>query len=62
MLCQCEPGPVHKLRFSFRRGSMPPYIPLDHVACIGGCDASFNAALDISVAASSSVTNFTPGH
>jgi len=26
---------------------MPAYIPLEYVACIGGCDDDFNVALDI---------------
>lgn len=64
MLCQCGPGPVHRLQFSFRRGSLPPYIPLEHVACIGGCDTSLNEALDISLTPStlSSLNNSTAGH
>jgi len=63
-LCQCQPGPVHKLRFSFRRGSMPPYIPLEHVACVGGCDESLNAALDIprATSTSSSLRSSVTGH
>ena len=64
MLCQCGPGSVHRLQFSFRRGSLPPYIPLEHVACVGGCDTSLNEALDISRTPStlSSFNNSTAGH
>ncbi|XP_078691459.1 DNA topoisomerase 3-alpha-like isoform X1 [Branchiostoma floridae x Branchiostoma belcheri] len=35
---RCQPGPVHKVKFKFKRGSVPPMIPLDYVGCIGGCD------------------------
>ena len=44
---QCQHGPLRKIRFKFRRGSMPVYIPDDYIACIGGCDDSFNRILDI---------------
>ena len=64
MLFQCRPGPVHRLRFSFRRGALPPYIPLEHIACVGGCDTSLNEALEISLtpSTSSSLNNSTAGH
>ncbi|KAL0992506.1 hypothetical protein UPYG_G00094240 [Umbra pygmaea] len=34
----CQPHPVHMLKFKFRRGSLPPVMPLEFVGCIGGCD------------------------
>ncbi|TMS15658.1 DNA topoisomerase 3-alpha [Larimichthys crocea] len=34
----CQPYPVHMLKFKFRRGSLPPMMPLEFAGCIGGCD------------------------
>uniref|UniRef100_A0A0L8FQI7 DNA topoisomerase n=1 Tax=Octopus bimaculoides TaxID=37653 RepID=A0A0L8FQI7_OCTBM len=44
---QCQPGPVHLLRFKFRPGYVPPMIPTEYVGCIGGCDTFLMEALDI---------------
>ncbi|XP_070580775.1 DNA topoisomerase 3-alpha-like [Ptychodera flava] len=37
---QCQPGPVHKIKFKFRRGSVPPGYPAEYICCIGGCDTA----------------------
>ncbi|XP_041363021.1 DNA topoisomerase 3-alpha-like isoform X2 [Gigantopelta aegis] len=44
---KCTPGPVHMVKFKFRRGSVPPMIPLDYVGCIGGCDEMLKQSLDL---------------
>ncbi|KAK3730446.1 hypothetical protein QZH41_012648 [Actinostola sp. cb2023] len=47
-LCHiCGPGQVHQLKFTFKRGSVPPMIPLQHTGCIGGCDEMLRETLDI---------------
>ncbi|XP_041673326.1 DNA topoisomerase 3-alpha [Cheilinus undulatus] len=43
----CEPRPVHMLKFKFRRGSLPPIMPLEFVGCIGGCDETLREVLDL---------------
>ncbi|XP_029294340.1 DNA topoisomerase 3-alpha isoform X1 [Cottoperca gobio] len=43
----CQPRPVHQLRFKFRRGSLPPMMPLEFVGCIGGCDEMLREVLDL---------------
>ncbi|KAK7494417.1 hypothetical protein BaRGS_00014309 [Batillaria attramentaria] len=43
----CQPGPVHLLKFRFRPGSMPPVIPNDFTGCVGGCDEMLSEALGI---------------
>ena len=46
--CQrCQPGPVKKIKFKFKRGSIPPYIPEEYVGCIGGCDDTLRELLNI---------------
>lgn len=34
----CQPAPVYRLKLKFKRGSLPPAMPLEFVGCIGGCD------------------------
>lgn len=34
----CQPPPVYRLKLKFKRGSLPPAMPLEFVGCIGGCD------------------------
>ncbi|XP_055450078.1 DNA topoisomerase 3-alpha isoform X2 [Psammomys obesus] len=34
----CQPAPVYRLKLKFKRGSLPPTMPLEFVGCIGGCD------------------------
>lgn len=34
----CQPAPVYRLKLKFKRGSLPPSMPLEFVGCIGGCD------------------------
>lgn len=43
----CRPHPVHMLKFKFRRGSLPPMMPLEFVGCIGGCDETLREILDL---------------
>ncbi|XP_019961551.2 DNA topoisomerase 3-alpha [Paralichthys olivaceus] len=43
----CQPRPVHMLRLKFRRGSLPPMMPLEFVGCIGGCDETLREVLDL---------------
>ncbi|XP_034750172.1 DNA topoisomerase 3-alpha [Etheostoma cragini] len=43
----CLPHPVHMLKFKFRRGSLPPMMPLEFVGCIGGCDEILREVLDL---------------
>uniref|UniRef100_A0A672UK74 DNA topoisomerase n=1 Tax=Strigops habroptila TaxID=2489341 RepID=A0A672UK74_STRHB len=43
----CEPQPVHRLKFKFKRGSVPPVMPLEFVGCIGGCDDMLKELLDL---------------
>ncbi|XP_077396561.1 DNA topoisomerase 3-alpha isoform X2 [Festucalex cinctus] len=43
----CRPRPVHMLKFKFRRGSLPPMMPLEFVGCIGGCDETLREVLDL---------------
>ncbi|XP_049417740.1 DNA topoisomerase 3-alpha [Epinephelus fuscoguttatus] len=43
----CQPHPVHMLKFKFRRGSIPPMMPLEFVGCIGGCDETLREVLDL---------------
>ncbi|XP_040046207.2 DNA topoisomerase 3-alpha [Gasterosteus aculeatus] len=43
----CQPHPVHMLKLKFRRGSLPPMMPLEFVGCIGGCDETLREVLDL---------------
>ncbi|XP_026878009.1 DNA topoisomerase 3-alpha [Electrophorus electricus] len=43
----CRPHPVHMLRFKFKRGSLPPGMPLEFVGCIGGCDDTLREVLNL---------------
>lgn len=43
----CQPHPVHMLKFKFRRGSLPPTMPLEFVGCVGGCDETLREVLDL---------------
>ncbi|XP_067390368.1 DNA topoisomerase 3-alpha [Emydura macquarii macquarii] len=43
----CKPHPVHRLKFKFKRGSVPPLLPLEFVGCIGGCDETLREILDL---------------
>ncbi|KAM9745947.1 LOW QUALITY PROTEIN: DNA topoisomerase 3-alpha [Menidia menidia] len=43
----CQPSPIHMLKFKFRRGSLPPMMPLEFVGCIGGCDETLREVLDL---------------
>ncbi|XP_037545396.1 DNA topoisomerase 3-alpha [Nematolebias whitei] len=43
----CQPSPVHMLKFKFRRGGLPPMMPLEFVGCIGGCDETLREVLDL---------------
>ncbi|XP_038165343.1 DNA topoisomerase 3-alpha [Cyprinodon tularosa] len=43
----CQPSPIHMLKFKFRRGTLPPMMPLEFVGCIGGCDETLREVLDL---------------
>lgn len=43
----CQPRPVHMLKLKFRRGTLPPMMPLEFVGCIGGCDETLREVLDL---------------
>ncbi|KAL3875514.1 hypothetical protein ACJMK2_033460 [Sinanodonta woodiana] len=43
---QCGPD-VHRIEFKFKRGSVPPTIPLEYIGCVGGCDKDLEEALGI---------------
>uniref|UniRef100_A0A8C5TPG5 DNA topoisomerase n=1 Tax=Malurus cyaneus samueli TaxID=2593467 RepID=A0A8C5TPG5_9PASS len=43
----CKPHPVHRLKFKFKKGSVPPVMPLEFVGCIGGCDEMLKELLDL---------------
>ncbi|XP_070617542.1 DNA topoisomerase 3-alpha [Erythrolamprus reginae] len=43
----CKPAPVHRLKLKFKRGSLPPVMPLEFVGCIGGCDETLRQILDL---------------
>lgn len=47
-VCQrCQPGDVHKISFKFKRGSVPPMMPLEYTGCVGGCDDNLRELLDL---------------
>ncbi|KAF6097842.1 DNA topoisomerase III alpha [Phyllostomus discolor] len=43
----CRPHPVYRLKFKFKRGSLPPTMPLEFIGCIGGCDETLREILDL---------------
>ncbi|XP_048222637.1 DNA topoisomerase 3-alpha [Perognathus longimembris pacificus] len=43
----CQPSPVYRLKLKFKRGSLPPTMPLEFVGCIGGCDETLKEILDL---------------
>ncbi|XP_012872011.1 PREDICTED: DNA topoisomerase 3-alpha [Dipodomys ordii] len=43
----CQPPPVYRLKLKFKRGSLPPTMPLEFVGCIGGCDETLKEILDL---------------
>ncbi|XP_019609294.2 DNA topoisomerase 3-alpha isoform X1 [Rhinolophus sinicus] len=43
----CQPHPVYRLKLKFKRGSLPPTMPLELVGCIGGCDETLREILDL---------------
>ncbi|NXD13920.1 TOP3A topoisomerase, partial [Nothocercus nigrocapillus] len=53
----CNPHPVHRLKFKFKRGSVPPTMPLEFVGCIGGCDEMLRELLDLKYSHRSSQPN-----
>ncbi|PIK49098.1 putative DNA topoisomerase 3-alpha [Apostichopus japonicus] len=49
-VCQeCQPGAIKKIRFRFKKGSVPLMFPLEYVGCIGGCDQDLKEALDLNL-------------
>eukprot|EP00795_Rhopilema_esculentum_P009199 gene9199-16873_t len=49
---RCQPSPVHKIEFEFKRGSVPPMMPLNYVSCLGGCDKELLDLIDVRDASS----------
>lgn len=45
---QCQPGPVHLLKFQFRPGSVPSFMPNDYIGCVGGCNENLMESLNLS--------------
>ncbi|XP_058559743.1 DNA topoisomerase 3-alpha isoform X1 [Neofelis nebulosa] len=43
----CQPHPVYRLKFKFKRGSLPPTMPLEFAGCVGGCDETLMELLDL---------------
>ncbi|XP_069917654.1 DNA topoisomerase 3-alpha isoform X2 [Oryctolagus cuniculus] len=43
----CQPHPVYRVKFKFKRGSLPPTMPLEFVGCVGGCDETLREILDL---------------
>ncbi|KAM5263620.1 DNA topoisomerase 3-alpha isoform 2-T2 [Ctenodactylus gundi] len=43
----CQPPPVYRLKFKFKRGSLPPTMPLEFVGCVGGCDKTLQEILGL---------------
>ncbi|XP_072794621.1 DNA topoisomerase 3-alpha isoform X1 [Vicugna pacos] len=43
----CQPQPVYRLKLKFKRGSLPPTMPLEFVGCVGGCDETLREVLDL---------------
>jgi DNA topoisomerase-3 len=39
-------SPIRLLSFQFRRGTVPPAVPLQHTGCIAGCDPVLRDLLD----------------
>ncbi|XP_068762622.1 DNA topoisomerase 3-alpha-like isoform X2 [Montipora capricornis] len=47
-LCgNCQPGDVHKVKFKFKKGSVPPMMPLEYTGCVGGCDETLRELLEL---------------
>lgn len=44
---QCTPGPVHLIKFKFRPGSVPSFIPNEYVGCVGGCNENLMESLSL---------------
>ena len=52
---RCVPRPVYKIKFQFKRGSVPPMMDLEYCTCIL-CDEYLQEILSFRINASSSVT------
>ncbi|XP_013416438.1 DNA topoisomerase 3-alpha-like [Lingula anatina] len=44
---KCLPGPVHKIKFKFKRGSVPPTMLTEYVGCVGGCDDDLTQGMNM---------------
>ncbi|WOK95806.1 DNA topoisomerase 3-alpha isoform X2 [Canna indica] len=55
----CAPGPVYKVQFKFRRLEIPPNYDVDHLGCVGGCDAILRELIEICGTGSRSRTGTT---
>lgn len=54
----------YRLKFKFKKGSVPPVMPLEFVGCIGGCDEMLKELLDLKYLHRSSqpASSSQPGH
>ncbi|KAL4183811.1 hypothetical protein AMTRI_Chr11g156980 [Amborella trichopoda] len=43
----CNPEPVFKIQFKFRRMEIPPNFDTEHLGCIGGCDETLRELIQI---------------
>jgi len=43
----CQPRPVRKINFEFKKGSVPPMMSLQYTGCLGGCDHNLTELIDI---------------
>ncbi|KAM4844359.1 DNA topoisomerase 3-alpha isoform 2-T2 [Thomomys bottae] len=57
----CQPSPVYRLKLKFKRGSLPPTMPLEFVGCIGGCDETLKEIMDLRFSRGASRTNQSSG-
>ncbi|MCD7472322.1 DNA topoisomerase 3-alpha [Datura stramonium] len=57
MCTSCNPGPVFKIQFKFRRLEIPPNYSVHHLGCIGGCDDILRQLVEICGTGSRSSSN-----
>jgi DNA topoisomerase-3 len=37
----------NKIHFKFKKGAVPPYVPLEYVGCVGACDDTLKSVLQL---------------
>ncbi|PWA75282.1 topoisomerase 3alpha [Artemisia annua] len=45
---RCSPGPIFKILLTFRRLEIPPQFSISHLGCVGGCDDTLKALMELS--------------